>query len=68
MFLRYDFCFPAFRRRSWEEEPGGALEGRVYVRRLGYTVNVRKVNWKGCGNAATARGGLDTACKHSSVI
>ena len=22
---------------------------------------VRNVNWKGCGNAATARGGLDTA-------
>jgi len=33
VFLRYDFCFPAFRRRFWEEEPGGALEGRVYVRR-----------------------------------
>jgi len=29
--------------------------------RLGYTVCVRKVNWKGCGNSATARGGLDTA-------
>ena len=27
----------------------------------------RKVSWKGCGNAATARGGHDTACKHSSV-
>ena len=34
MFLRYDFCFPAFRRRSWEEEPEGELEGRVYVRGL----------------------------------
>jgi len=28
---------------------------------------VRKVNWKGCGNAATARGGHDTVRKHSSV-
>jgi len=37
-------------------------------RRLGYTVCVRKVYWKGCGNAATARGGLDTAWSHSSVI
>jgi len=32
VFLRYDFCFPAFLRRSWEEEPGWALEWRVYVR------------------------------------
>ena len=32
MFLRYDFCFAAFRRRFWEGEPGGALGGRAYVR------------------------------------
>jgi len=32
VFLRYDFCFAAFRRRFWEEEPGEALGGRVYVR------------------------------------
>jgi len=32
VFLRYDFCFLALRRRFWEEEPGGAFEGRVYVR------------------------------------
>ena len=27
VFLRYDFCFPAFRRRSWEEDPGGGIGG-----------------------------------------
>jgi len=32
VFLRYDFCFAAFRRRFWEGEPGGALWGRAYVR------------------------------------
>ena len=51
MFLRYDFYFPAFRRRFWEEEPGRALEGRE----------------ERCGNAGTARGGHDTTCKRSSV-
>ena len=50
----------------------GGIGGRVYVR--GSTpVGLHSMCEEGkleggCGNAATARGSLDTACEHSSVI
>jgi len=54
------------RRNQGRHWGGGCMWGDR--RRLGYKVCVRKLYWKGCGNAATARGCLDTAWSHSSVI